>query len=142
ASHDLFWAIGDGGPQTDPSNTGQDTANLLGSIVRISVPSDGTGYTIPSGNLETGPALPEICANGFRNPWRCGFDRETDELYCGDVGHTNVEEIDIVQCGHNYGWSRFEGSRCQEAMEERDGSCAGASRSDFTFPIFEYCHPD
>lgn len=44
-----------------------------------------------------GPALPEICASGFRNPWRCGFDRETDELYCGDVGHTFVEEIDIVE---------------------------------------------
>ena len=41
--------------------------------------------------------LPEICAHGFRNPWRCGFDLRTDELYCGDVGHTRVEEIDIIQ---------------------------------------------
>lgn len=41
--------------------------------------------------------MPEICASGFRNPWRCGFDRDTDELYCGDVGHTLVEEIDIIE---------------------------------------------
>lgn len=41
--------------------------------------------------------MPEICASGFRNPWRCGFDRANDDLYCGDVGHTNVEEIDIVE---------------------------------------------
>lgn len=46
------------------------------------------------------------------------------------------------RCGNNYGWSRFEGSRCQEAMEERDGSCLDADRSGFTFPLFEYCHPD
>ena len=46
------------------------------------------------------------------------------------------------RCGNNYGWSRFEGSRCQEAQQDRDGPCAGADRSGFTFPLFEYCHPD
>lgn len=51
AYHDIYWATGDGGPQTDTENSGQDTTNLLGSIMRISVPSDGTGYEIPSGNL-------------------------------------------------------------------------------------------
>lgn len=50
--HDLYWTTGDGGPQTDDLNTGQDTANMMGSMMRISVPSDGTGYEIPSGNLE------------------------------------------------------------------------------------------
>ena len=49
--HDLYWTNGDGAQQTDPMNTGQDTTNLLGSMIRITVPSDGTGYTIPSGNL-------------------------------------------------------------------------------------------
>eukprot|EP00903_Cladosiphon_okamuranus_P010393 g9831.t1 len=141
ASHDLYWSTGDGGPQEDPLNAGQDTSNLLGAMIRISVPPDGSGYTIPSGNLAT-PALPEICASGLRNPWRCGFDRATDDLWCGDVGHTNIEEINIIECGNNYGWSRFEGSRCQEAQEYRDGPCDGADRSDFTFPVFEYCHPD
>eukprot|EP00904_Undaria_pinnatifida_P003872 jgi/Undpi1/13486/HiC_scaffold_8.g03145.m1 len=141
--HDLYWTTGDGGPQTDSLNTGQDTTNMLGSMIRISVPSDGTGYNIPSGNLGSLPEVhPEICASGFRNPFRCGFDRENDVLYCGDVGHTNVEEIDIIECGKNYGWSRFEGSRCQEAQEDRDGPCLDASRSGFTFPYFEYCHPD
>lgn len=45
------------------------------------------------------------------------------------------------RCGNNYGWSRFEGSRCQVAQIERDGTCVGADRTGFTFPYFEYCHP-
>lgn len=48
---------------------------------------------------------------------------------------------DKHRCGNNYGWSRFEGSRCQEAQEGRDGPCLGADRSQYTFPWFEYCHP-
>ncbi len=51
ASHDLYWSTGDGGEQEDPLNRGQDTTNMLASILRISVPPDGTGYTIPTGNF-------------------------------------------------------------------------------------------
>ena len=48
--HDLYWALGDRGPQQDPYDHGQRTDNLYGSVVRISVPSDGTGYIVPDGN--------------------------------------------------------------------------------------------
>eukprot|EP00903_Cladosiphon_okamuranus_P006181 g6078.t1 len=141
--HDLYWSTGDGGPQLDLDDNGQDELNLLSAMIRISVPSDGSGYEIPSGNYGSLPdVLPEICAIGFRNLWRCGFDRENDDLWCGDVGHDKVEEIDIVECGKNYGWSRFEGSRCLDEREDRDGPCDGADRSGITFPEFEYCHPD
>jgi len=51
SSHDLYWSTGDGGPQGDDYNHSQDTTNFLGSIIRISVPSDGMGYAIPDGNL-------------------------------------------------------------------------------------------
>ncbi|CBJ28225.1 glucose sorbosone dehydrogenase [Ectocarpus siliculosus] len=86
----------------------------------------------------------EICAIGLRNPWRCSFDRLNDDLYCGDVGQISVEEINFIECGNNYGWSRFEGSRCQEAVQDNEFNppCDGVDRSDFTYPLFEYCHPD
>lgn len=58
SSHDIYWAIGDGGPQTDPLGTGQNTSNILAAIIRVSVPSgtstSDVGYTIPSGNYPGG----------------------------------------------------------------------------------------
>ncbi|CAM9245846.1 unnamed protein product [Sphacelaria rigidula] len=139
-SHDLYWSIGDGGPQEDPMNHAQRTDTLFGSVIRISVPSDGSGYDVPSGNYPG--ELPEICAIGLRSHWRCGFDRDTDDLYCGSVGDAKLESIYKIECGNNYGWSRFEGSRCTEFSQMRDGSCEGADRSFYTPPIFEYCHFD
>ncbi|CAM9766583.1 unnamed protein product [Scytosiphon promiscuus] len=117
-------------------------------MVRISVPSaqGSTGFNIPAGNYQDGTqeVAPELCAPGLRNPFRCSFDRDTDDLYCGDVGHTFVEEVNLIECGKNYGWSRFEGSRCQEAVEDNEFNppCEGIDRSGFEFSVFEYCHPD
>ena len=53
-----------------------------------------------------------------------------------------IHTILFHSCGQDYGWSTFEGSRCQEAQQDRIGSCDGISRSGVTFPIYEYCHPD
>ena len=53
--NDLYWATGDGGPKEDTFNNAQDLDNLLGAIVRISVPSfEGASdlYRIPSGNYQ------------------------------------------------------------------------------------------
>ena len=49
--HDLYWAMGDGGPQEDPNDHGQRTDVLFGTVVRISVPSKGSGYEVPSDNF-------------------------------------------------------------------------------------------
>lgn len=134
---DLYWSMGDSGAQEDPEEHGQNLQDLHSTIVRISVPKSGSGYTIPKGNVGGG-ALPEICAYGFRNPWRCSFDRQTDVLYCGDVGHTAVEAIYTVECGKNYGWSDFEGRLCREW---HGANCAKVSRSGIETAMFEYCHP-
>ena len=48
--HDLYWAQGDGGPQQDPKNHGQRTDVFYGTVVRISVPSEGSSYEVPIDN--------------------------------------------------------------------------------------------
>ena len=71
-----------------------------------------SAYTVPKDNPFVGNSnyAPEIWATGFRNPWRCSFDRAaTKELFCADVGQNSYEEVDIVVKGGNYGWRAMEG---------------------------------
>ncbi|CAM9654267.1 unnamed protein product, partial [Choristocarpus tenellus] len=100
-SYELYWVIGDGGPQQDATNKAQDPTNMHGSMMRVLVSSDPdiTGYTIPDSNpfATSGTGLSEICAWGMRNPFKCSFDKVTDELYCGDVGQVKVEEVNIIE---------------------------------------------
>eukprot|EP00752_Nemacystus_decipiens_P002009 g1929.t1 len=143
AANDIYWSNGDGGGQNDPLQQGQNATNLLSALVRITVSQDAPGYTIPSGNLEGEGIRPEICAYGLRNPWRCSFDKATDQLYCGDVGQSSVEEIDIVECGKNYGWSLLEGNFCHaDSCANLVADVGSAYLDSLEPPYFGYCHPD
>lgn len=98
----------------DPRITGQDITDLLSSVLRIDVDrkEDGKAYAVPKDNpFVTKPnARPEIWAYGFRNPWKISFDRKTGNLWCGDVGWEQWENIFLVTRGGNYGWSAVEGN--------------------------------
>ncbi len=112
----LYVALGDGGSAGDPRRHGQNLGTLLGTILRIDVtlPESGAPYAIPSDNPFVGRsgARGEIWAYGLRNAWRFSFDRETGDLWTGDVGQNALEEVDVVRRGGNYGWNEMEGSRC------------------------------
>ncbi len=111
----LYISAGDGGfpNPPDPRNTGQDISDLLSSILRIDVdhPSGDLPYTIPADNpfVKTPGARGEVWAYGLRNPWRMSFDRQTGDLWAGDVGWELWESIDRIKKGGNYGWSIMEG---------------------------------
>jgi glucose/arabinose dehydrogenase len=117
----LYVGFGDGGSGDDPDNHGQDTADILGAIVRVDV-DGGSPYAIPPDNPFAGnpvctqgfgqEACPEIFAYGLRNPWRWSFDVDTGDLWVGDVGQGEWEEIDLVTSGGNYGWRIREGAHC------------------------------
>jgi glucose/arabinose dehydrogenase len=108
----LYIGMGDGGSRGDPQNRAQNLYDLLGKILRIDV-NRGNPYAIPDSNpFAKGNGHPEIYAYGFRNPWRFSFDRETGDLWAGDVGQNDWEEIDVVRLGGNYGWRIMEGRHC------------------------------
>ncbi|AQG79495.1 PQQ-dependent sugar dehydrogenase [Spirosoma montaniterrae] len=132
----LYVATGDGGSGGDPQNNGQNKRSWLGKILRIDVNSTQKGnYGIPKDNPFAGNKdglREEIYAWGLRNPWRFSFD-ERGRLWTGDVGQNEIEEIDIVTKGGNYGWRIREAN---EPFNNRD------PKPDETLidPIHEYSH--
>ena len=140
----LYIGMGDGGSAGDPENRAQVLQSNLGKMLRIDVdnnnapshpapgsfeedscPQDTGNYAIPADNpFVSSPAgaCPEIWAYGLRNPWRFSFDKDTGDLFIGDVGQNAKEEIDFQLAsstgGENYGW------KCREGDQSFSG-CAG-----------------
>ncbi len=113
----LYVSVGDGN-MFDAYCFAQDAAELQGKILRIDVRSSSPRepYAIPDDNpYVRGGGRPEIWALGLRNPWRFSFDRETGELWVGDVGQDKFEEINLIERGKNYGWNSKEGFACTES---------------------------
>jgi glucose/arabinose dehydrogenase len=130
----LYIGLGDGGSGGDPFGNGQNTGTLLGKILRIDVDTQSP-YAIPADNpFASGGGRPEIYAYGLRNPWRFTFDRATGDLWAGDVGQNQIEEVDLVKLGGNYGWNTKEGSACYQA--------AGCSGAGLVAPVAEYTHAE
>jgi glucose/arabinose dehydrogenase len=136
----LYLGLGDGGSAGDPDCNAQKGDTLLGKILRLN--DDGT---VPDDNpfLTNNRFLNEIWSYGLRNPWRFSFDRETGDLYIGDVGQGSWEEVDYQPAsstgGENYGWKVMEGSSCFSTSNCPNGTppCNDPSLID---PIHEYSH--
>jgi len=134
----LYIGLGDGGSGGDPGDRSQTPTTLLGKMLRIDVRT-ASGYTIPPDNpFATNPdTLPEIWHMGLRNPWRYHFDRLTGDLWIGDVGQNEWEEINVQPAsspgGENWGW------RCYEGNDPFNTSgCSPESAYDP--PLFVYDH--
>jgi glucose/arabinose dehydrogenase len=121
---ELYLGMGDGGGSGDPERTAQDSASPLGKLLRIDRAEPG-GY--------------QVAALGLRNPWRYSFDRETGDLWIGDVGQDAIEEIDAVARGAldgeplNFGWSAFEGTEPFNPDQRAPGAIP---------PVLEYPRAD
>jgi uncharacterized repeat protein (TIGR03806 family) len=122
----LYSGFGDGGGADDFYENGQRMTTVLGKFIRIDVDSrtGNAQYGIPADNpFKNNPVCnvtdtsrtttcPEIWTIGMRNPWRFTFDRETGELWAGDVMQDRYEEINLIVRGENYGWPIRQGSHC------------------------------
>jgi glucose/arabinose dehydrogenase len=138
----LYITLGDSGAADDPLTTGQNPKDWFGSILRIDVdhPAEGKAYGIPADN----PRLreprtfadwaPEVYAIGLRNVWKFSFDRETNEMWAGDVGQNLWELVYKIENGGNYGWSIKEGTH---PFRPRQRAARGTK---ITPPVAEYSH--
>ncbi len=119
----LYVGFGDGGAAGDPENRSQNDSTYLGKMVRLDV--------------DAAEPQPEVMAKGLRNPWRYSFDRETGDLYIGDVGQNKWEWVVIAPAndldGHNFGWNITEGLHCFRPR-------TGCDRTGITPPVIEYDH--
>jgi hypothetical protein len=137
----LYIAIGDGGGADDqdgqpflngptqghgPNGNAQNLNSPLGKIHRIDVNtrSPGQQYGIPSDNPFVGRPnmLGEIYAYGLRNPYRMSFDRGTGQLFAGDAGQNDIEEVNLIVRGGNYGWNIKEGTLYFDPRGTADGA--------------------
>ena len=141
----LFISTGDGGDENDSHENAQDLGSRLGKLLRIDPDPEGVlPYGIPAGNpfATTPGAAPEIWSLGLRNPYRFSFDRQSGDIWIGDVGQAKREEVDFAAApglggGANYGWNCKEGLLTGTVPPE--AGCAGAGG--FVDPVFDYPNP-
>lgn len=135
----LYIGMGDGGSANDPGARSQNINELLGKYLRITPnvtdENPSPAYTNPPTNPYVGVAgADEIYAIGVRNPWRWSFDRQTGQLWMGDVGQGQWEEAAIVTLGSNQGWRVYEGTQCTGLDNPL---CIPGN---FTMPVFQYAN--
>lgn len=144
----LYICAGDGGGLEDkapghlPGGNAQSTQSLLGKILRIHIENDGS-YTIPPNNPFFGSTQDkqEVWAYGLRNPFRASFDRQTGNMFIGDVGETLREEVDVNQStnpggGENYGW------RLREGLIQNPRYANIPPPPNAVDPVLDYTHED
>jgi glucose/arabinose dehydrogenase len=144
----LYASVGDGGGQNDEFGAAQNTSTLRGKILRIDVNSrstiglHGAHETLPYGLPADNPFIrepdfwensvrKEIWAYGLRNPWRFSWDRQTGQMWAGDVGQDKWEEIDLIVKAGNYGWGVREGAHHFKP---------GPKGARYLDPVMEYPH--
>jgi len=150
----LYISLGDGGQANDvanghvPGGNAQNLQRIYGKLLRIDV--DGTNsangrYGIPRDNPFVGQnAVQEIYAYGLRNPFTYSFDSLTGDLYLGDAGQNNIEEVDLIAKGGNYGWNVKEGTFWFDSVSANIGKVVtGPVRpvpANLIDPIAQYDH--
>jgi glucose/arabinose dehydrogenase len=116
----LYFTMGDGGAGGDPENRSQNPKSRFGKLLSINVDTRGL----------------KIEALGLRNAWRFSFDRANGDLYIGDVGQYEIEEISYSPAKsdglENYGWDVYEGSARFESKPLGPGKLVQ--------PIAQYSH--
>jgi hypothetical protein len=154
------------GPKANNPGQTQRLDSIITAILRIDPRSPsvthgvkGLGdYTIPASNkfqMDGDPkTLGEIYAYGFRNAHRISWDMTDGTMFASDIGMNQVEEINIVRNGENYGWMAREGyfenarftkqpsGTLNQLYPVADDIMSGQKKDGFTYPVAIYDHDE
>ena len=140
----MYVSMGDGVEvSNNVDNFAQDLSTNFGKILRLDI--DSPAPYVPSDNPFVGqPGVDEhVWVYGLRQPWRFSFDPLNDDLYIGDVGALDWEEIDILPAGtapgKNMGWRCLEGDACTNFT---GSGCLSCNDPTYVAPVFTYPHTD
>ncbi len=150
----IFLGVGDGGSvNLKMPQLAHNPRSLLGTVLRIdprgtNAPA-GT-YGIPADNPfahSTDPlARPEIWAYGFRNPHRMSWDVSYGKkrLIVADIGESNVEEVNLIEKGGDYGWNKVEGPTKVDVLRDAKVNFAAqpADLAPYKMPHGMFDHTD
>lgn len=125
----LLIGLGDAPRKPGASSLAQNPRSLFGKVLRIGI-ADPTRYTIPSDNpfAKRNDAAAEIWALGVQNPTSISFDPTTKRVMLTDSGR-DIQELDLIERGKNYGWNIAEGAKCVVST---------CDMSHFTPPVYSY----
>lgn len=134
----LYAGIGDGGDSGDLNNNGQNLVSLLGKLLRLNPDTGGACSNVIINPFILVGGAQQVWSLGLRNPWRFSFDRQTGDLYTGDVGESAREEIDVAVAPNagrqaNYGWRLMEGFLCFNPS-------SNCNSGGLTLPVLDYPH--
>ena len=151
-----------GGPNSNTASQTQRLDSIITAILRFDPRSPkvtggtkGLGdYTIPMANKFAADGDPktlgEIYAYGFRNAHRLSWDTD-GTMFASDIGMDNVEEVNIVHNGENYGWMRREGlwengrwrgGLLGELFALPADVLSGREKDGLTYPVAMYDHDE
>lgn len=116
ASGLMYVGTGDGGGACNNNGEAggsQDPSSLFGKILRLDLANEAGNYAAAGNPFQPPEGDPRVLHYGLRNPYRFGLDRANGDLYIGDVGQDQYEEVDYAPAaakGLNFGWPVYEGT--------------------------------
>ena len=139
------------------SDNSLDLTTVFGGILRIDPLGNNSAngkYGIPSDNPfadGVGGNVDEIYAYGLRNPYRLHLDSSTGDIYISETGEKQIESVEKLAAGGNFGWNAKEGSFLYDKFTKEiteDVDADGNGQRDFAEthnlidPVFEYGRSD
>lgn len=147
----LYIGIGDGGSaERGILHINRGPENIWSSIIRIDPAGRNSAngkYGIPENNpfvkSRNPKALGEVYAYGFRNPHRITWTK-SGMMLSSNIGQHNIEELNLILPGHNYGWPTREGSFVINLREStrRLYPLPEGAEGEMDYPVAEYDHDE